>query len=329
MRTCFVLKFVIKTVFIVLPACCSIIAKAQLTDNSSSFRNIHHTSYFRLLYDNDYFTKTDRYYSQGVTLEYVHPSVKKMLPAKLLWKPYTTHPQFGVTFNIFAYTPTSIVSDTILFDDRPFNAIISFKIFLLQEDTIHQQRVSTAFSAGIMGPAALGEEIQNTIHRWVDDPRPRGWKNQIQNDIIINYQLNYEKKLLGESNNFLLCAAAEARLGTLNTKISGGFNFMAGRFNKRFSPRTYNNKKVEYYFYGQSRLHFIGYDATMQGGLFNRKSPYTISAGDISRVVFQADAGIVVNFKKWNFSYSQSFLTKEFRTGKYHRWGGLSAGFAL
>ena len=81
--------------------------------------------------------------------------------------------------------------------------------------------------------------------------------------------------------------------------------------------------------YGQSRVNFIGYDATMQGGLFNRTSPYTIAASDVSRITFQADAGIIVNFKKLYLSYTQSFLTKEFRTGTYHRWGGISVGVGL
>ena len=309
--------------------CCSSISKAQLTDNSSSYRNINHNSYFRFHYDNDYFTKTDEYYTQGITIEYVHPAIKKFFLSKLLWHPYKTNAQSGISFNLFAYTPTSIQSDSILHGERPFNANISLKTFSIQADDIHRQQVSTAFSIGIMGPAALGNEIQTNIHRWLKNPPPHGWQYQVQNDIIINYQLNYEKQLLSSGNNFLLNSAAEARLGTLNDKISGGFNFMAGRFNKRFSPVTYHKRKTEYYLFGQSRINLIGYDASLQGGLLNRNSPYTISANNLTRFNFQADAGIIVNFKKLYLSYTQSFLTKEFITGRSHRWGGVSIGFAL
>ncbi len=323
------LKFIVNIVCTVLFFCFSISTKAQRIDNSSSFRNLDHNRYFRFHYDNDYFTKTDEYYSQGITFEYVDPAIKKFLLAKLLWKPYKTNPQFGIAFNLFGYTPTTIASDSILYGDRPFNANISFKTFLIQVDTIHQQRVSTAFSIGVMGPSALGNEIQTNIHRWLDNPLPHGWQHQVQNDIIINYQLNYEKQLISASNNFLLNTTAESRFCTLNNKLSGGFNFMAGRFNKRFSTITNNKKKIEYYFYGQSRLNIIGYDASMQGGLFNRKSPYTISGNAISRVTFQTDAGLILNLKKLYLSYTQSILTKEFRTGKYHRWGGVSFGFVL
>lgn len=302
-------------------------SSAQLIDNTSSFRNIQSKNYFRFHYDNDYFTKTDYYYSQGITLEYVHPRLKKNPLTRILVKPKNSDAKYGVTFNLFGYTPTSINSEAILYGDRPYESSMSFKTFAVGSDSIHNHRIASAFSIGIIGPAAQGEQIQTGIHRWLKNILPKGWQHQIQNDIIINYQFNYEKKLLGTGNGFLLNVAAEARLGTLHNRAGGGFNFMTGHFNNPYQSGKRN--KMEYYFFGQSRLNFIGYDATMQGGLLNRKSPYTIAAGDVSRITFQADAGMVVNFKKLYFSYTQSFLTKEFETGRYHRWGGISFGFSF
>ena len=323
-----VIKLFSKTILFVFLFCVTSTTKAQLIDNSSTFRNISRKSYFRFHYDNDYFTKTDEYYSQGITFEYVNPAIKRFPLSKLLWKPFKALPQYGVSFNVFGYTPTTILSDSILYGDRPFNSSISLKTFLIQVDDVHQQQISSAFSVGVMGPAALGYDIQYNIHRWTDNPLPHGWQHQTKNDIIINYQLNYEKQIVAAGNNFLLNTTAEARLGTLNIKLSGGINFMAGRFNKRFTVNDVK-RKAEYYFYAQSRINVIGYDASMQGGLFNRKSSYVISAGNINRITFQTDAGIIVNFRKLYLSYTQSILTKEFRTGKYHRWGGVSVGFAL
>ena len=237
------IKIFLKTGLTILFFCCGGIIQAQLIDNSSTFRNINRNSYFRFHYENDYFTKTDKYYSQGITFEYVHPAIKRFLLAKLLWKPFKTVPQYGISFNIFGYTPTTILSDSILYGDRPFNASISLKTFLIQADDVHHQQISSAFSIGVSGPAALGYDIQYNIHRFTKNPLPHGWQHQTKNDIIINYQLNYEKQLVSAGNNFLLNTAAEARLGTLNNKLSGGFNFMAGRFNKRFLPVSDKKKK--------------------------------------------------------------------------------------
>jgi lipid A 3-O-deacylase len=304
-------------------------AVAQRIDNTSTFRTAETESYFRFHYDNDFFTKSDEYYSQGITAEFVHPSLRKCILSGLLWKPFNSRARHGVTFNLFGFTPTSIASDSILYGDRPFNANMSLRLFSVQVNDAHNQQVASALSIGIMGPAALGYQIQYNIHRWLKNPLPLGWQHQVKNDIILNYQVNYEKQLVQAENHFLLNTTAELRLGTLNNKISGGINFMTGRFNNRFVNTGDKKRKAEYYFYGQSRIALIGYDASMQGGLFNRKSPYTIAAGDVSRITFQADAGIIINFRKLFLSYTQSFLTKEFRTGKYHRWGGFSIGFGL
>jgi hypothetical protein len=262
-------------------------------------------------------------------MDYVSPAIKKFPLSKLLWKPFTSTPQYGISINLFGYTPTSIASDTILYGDRPFDANITFKTFLIQVDETHQQQLSSAFSLGVMGPAGLGFEIQDNIHRWLKNPLPHGWEFQIQNDIIINYQLNYEKQLISAGNNFLLNATAEVRAGTSNDRLSGGFNFMAGRFNRRFMPENYTKRKAEYYFYAQGQVNGIAYDAAMQGGMFRRDNPYTIPNTDINRLTLQADAGIIVNFAKLYLAYTQSILTKEFKTGHYHRWGGITVGFAL
>ena len=309
----------------IISAACWFSSFAQLTDNTSTFRNINNKSYFRFLYDNDYFTKTDEYYTQGFTLEYVHPSLKYFPVSRLLIKARNSDPQYGISINHIVYTPTNTESDAIIYGDRPFAAAISIKTFLTSSDSITGQHISSALSVGVMGPAAQGKEMQTTLHRWLKNELPKGWQNQIQNDVIINYQLNYEKKLFSAGDFFLLNGAAEARIGTLDDKVSGGFNFIAGHFNNPYHPSN-NKKKIQYYVYGQSRIGIVAYDATLQGGLFNRSSAYIISSGDISRVTFQADAGIIVNFRHLYLSYTQSYLTKEFLTSHYHRWGGISIG---
>lgn len=184
--------------------------------------------------------------------------------------------------------------------------------------------ITSAISLGVMGPAALGEEIQTNIHRWTGNKLPKGWQHQIKNDLILNYRLQVEDKWLS-SRNFILNGMADLRAGTLHNRIGTGINFMTGHFNDPY--QSIQKNKTSYYLFGKSQVNLVGYDATMQGGIFNRNSPYTISPADISRITFQATAGIALNFRKIHFSYSQSFLTREFKGGRTHRWGGVSAGF--
>jgi lipid A 3-O-deacylase len=302
---------------------------AQLIEHSTILRTVDAEKYIRLHYDNDYFTKSDEYYSQGIGLEWVTPGLKKFPISRLLWQPLAVEARFGLMLHSFGYTPTTISRDEILYGDRPFSASINLKTFSVQTDPVRHQQFTAAFTIGVIGPLAMGKEMQTGIHRALNNKIPQGWQHQIHNDIILNYQLNYEKQLLAIPNTFSLNSTSEIRLGTLNTKLNTGLNFMTGWFNDRYTPVGSKKRKFEVYVFGQGRVNLVGYDASLQGGFFNKNSPYTISRHDISPVVFQADGGVVMNFRSVYLSYTQSFLTREFKTGKTHRWGGVSLGFRL
>jgi hypothetical protein len=293
---------------------------AQVINPASSFRDMNSDKYFRFHYDNDYFTKMDYYYSQGINLEFVHPVIKHLPFTKLLIKPAGSTIKYGIALDHVGYTPTSIRSNDILYGDRPFAATITLKTFVIAMDSSRGQRISTAFIVGLIGPGAFGEEMQTGIHRWLKNVLPLGWQYQVKNDIILNYQFNYERKLFESGNVLLVNGTSELRVGTMNDKLSLGFNFMAGQITK---------KKFRYYVYGQPMVSFVGYDATLQGGLFNKTSPYTIRSAEITRITAQADAGVVVQVGKLFIEYSQSVLTREFSSGHYHRWGGVRMGIAF
>jgi len=300
---------------------------AQYSNIGTTFKTIKQKSYFRIYYDNDYFTATDYYYTQGLVLNYVHPGLRKNPVNKILPKMGAGYNVYGISMFLFGYTPTNISSDSILYGDRPYAAGNTIKVYRTTTDSVKQTKFTSAISLGVIGPIGLGNEIQSGIHRLIKDRLPMGWKYQVHNDIILNYQLNYEMQLTSRPGRFLLNGVSEIRLGTLNDKLGTGINLMVGNLDDPYKQER--SKKLSYYLYVQSNLFFIGYDASLQGGLFNRNSPYTIADGDIKRIVFQADAGISVNFKGLYLSYYQSYLTAEFDTGKYHRWGGVSIGFSL
>lgn len=296
---------------------------AQHIEHSSIFRNAA-GKHFRFHYDNDFFTKSDEYYTQGITFEYSNPSIKYFPISGLLINLPRSYTNFGFAINLLGYTPTSIQSETILYGDRPYASAITFKTFNTSADSLQRMRLSSAVSIGILGPGALGKEIQAGIHRWLDNPIPKGWDTQVQNDIILNYQVNFDKAL-HSSSYFLMNLSGEARAGTLNNRFGIGINIMTGNFNDPYS--MLKRRKVEYYFYGQVKSNMVGYDATLQGGIFNRNNPYILAKENIKRLTAQADAGIILNYKKLLLSYTQSILTKEFTTGKNHRWGGISLGY--
>ncbi len=300
---------------------------AQRINNTALYRDVSSLKYFRVHYENDYFSGTDIYYTQGINLEYVHPVIGNFLSSKLLIRSPSKETKFGVSLEHEGFTPTSISHPEILYGDRPFAACLFLKTFSIVNDLKRRERISSSVSAGAIGPMAGGEPMQETIHRWVNAKQPQGWHNQIQNDVILNYQVAYERSLVRYKKYFLFSGTAGARAGTFNTKATLGTSLMVGYFDDPFTNFSKQKSKTQVYIYAEPLLNWVGYDATLQGGLINKSSAYTIAFSAISRYVFQGNAGLVIKLRGLQLEYFQTFLSKEFVTGHYHIWGGVRAGW--
>ncbi|MEO8087807.1 MAG: lipid A deacylase LpxR family protein [Bacteroidota bacterium] len=299
----------------------------QVIDNTASFRNTQGEKYFRFHYENDFFSAADWYYSQGVNLEFVHPALKKFPLSKLLIHPKLENSKYGIAVEQDVYTPTSIRHDEILKRDRPYAGVLLLKTFLVANDSIKKLRFTSNLSIGVVGSAAGGKETQTSIHEWTGNFLPLGWQHQVKNDVAINYQVGLEKNIISKKF-FLLNFCGDVRAGTLKDKVSTGLVGMAGLFDSPFHSGN-KRKKFRVHIYDQPLVSAIGYDATLQGGLFNKKSDYTISARNLTRATFQNSFGIVFNIGKINLEYFQSFLTKEFKSGDSHNWGGIRMAIVM
>ncbi len=309
------------------------VSSAQRSDPTAAFRSVpNDIGYFRFHYDNDFFAKakTDYYYTQGYSFEVGSPVFCKNPLSKILLHFKTGEPTYGLAFEHFGFTPTSIRSNEILVGDRPFSGVIILKSFATSVDTLRKQRLSSVLSTGMIGPAAFAGRMQATIHRWSGDVDPQGWQYQVRNDVAINYELNHEQQLMEVPHVFTIQSNAQLRLGTLSDKVLAGFTLTLGRFD---SPLTSSIRRSEhnfqFYLYSQSLGAVVGYDATLQGGLFNRNSPYTLNASELNRFTFQNNYGIVFNFWKIYAEYYRTYLSREFKSGREHSWGGVKLGVAF
>lgn len=300
----------------------------QKIDNMASFRDVKSSNYFRFHYDNDYFTSTDKDYTQGYNFELTSPRLAKNPINYLFIKPKNSAFKYGIALEHIGFTANSIASDQIQFGERPFAAAIMLKSFTIATDTIHKSRIVSSLNLGIIGPGAFGKEMQTAIHEASGNTIPKGWYNQIQNDVVVNYELSYEKQLVRLDNVFSLNGNATARLGTLFTNASLGFTATFGIINSPFTSVN-NKKKFQLYLYTQPLVNVIGYDATLQGGLFNHKSLYTINDSDIERVTLQNNFGIVLQYRWLYLEYSRTILTREISDNYAFKWGGIHIGFKL
>jgi hypothetical protein len=302
----------------------STLAYPQKINNTAVFREIENESYFRLNYDNDFFSANDYYYTQGYNLELVAPKLKYNPLNRVLLHLTDSLRSHSLSFEHFGFTATSIQSDEILVDDRPFSAVMLIKSSMVSTARARKMRLASTISVGIIGPSTRGGEMQETIHRWIGGVIPKGWQHQIQNDFVINYEVDISKQAF--TSKFLhLDYNSALRIGTLNTRVQSGLTFVLGRY---YNTLTAGNRKTQLYLFSQPLMNVVIHDATLQGTFFN-ESPHTIKASHINRFQLQNNFGAILKTKRMFLEYYQTLLSKEFQKGRTHRWGGFKIGFGL
>ncbi len=292
-------------------------------------------SYFRLTYENDFFVATDRYYTQGISLELIMPFIKKSPLSRLLISINNgALNYYGINIEQDVFTPRSIRYDSIYVGERPFAGVFFVSHFLVSINSEKKQRLSTSLALGIIGPEAKGSEEQKGIHYALQNIQPLGWENQIATDYVLNYNVKFEQGLFAKKR--IECIGfVGSRLGTLYDDISVGAMLRGGwmqPYFKNLGLGSSSNKlnengggdktnKFQCYIFGKAELKTVAYNATLQGGMFNKNSIYTLPAQDIKRVVGMAHLGLVMAYKRVSFEYSHAYISPEFDIGLSHSWG--------
>ncbi|KAF1700112.1 lipid A deacylase LpxR family protein [Pseudoxanthomonas suwonensis] len=81
------------------------------------------------------------------------------------------------------YTPTDYSRADLIPDDRPYAAIlmVSFGYNARNGDSLR----TTQLQLGVVGPLALGKQVQNAVHHVFDGEDFRGWDNQLENEPLV------------------------------------------------------------------------------------------------------------------------------------------------
>lgn len=296
------------------------------SQKDSSSLQIVQENYFRLKYENDFFTSTDRYYTQGISISFIHPIIKFSPFSKALIKLKTsTSNYFGLHVQQDCFTPKSIRIDTIMFGERPYTGIFFISHSLSSLDRKKKLNLQTQIDFGVIGKCARCEDEQKAIHKALLNIAPLGWEYQLSNDIILNYKTKYEKGMVSKKH-FELMTNVNFKLGTLYTDVGTGitirFGFFDSYFNNLGLSKEPSSRKFKIYFELLSNGKLVGYNATLQGGLFS-KDIYVIDANNLSRFVFDGTAAITMAYKTFSLRYSLTYLTREYHSGVDHGWGGI------
>ena len=175
--------------------------------------------------DNDFVFQTDRYYTNGLKIEYFTKGQGHSLLDYLHLKDNPDEKAFycfSISQDIF--TPEDKNSVARQLQDRPFASSLIFsssKIITNNQKRLIRQ---SEFQIGLVGKLGGGEWVQNGIHGILPTSSiVNGWENQIKTDIALNYGLEYEKQITA-GQLFQINGMLGGKIGLPYTYAVSGFN---------------------------------------------------------------------------------------------------------
>lgn len=280
----------------------------------------------------------DQGYTNGAVITLVSPDLvdyinDPCLPRIAHWlnswidgNPTLPADQKNMVFSIgqSLYTPQDWTRSDVIKNDRPYAAIImtSFGYNIRRGSLLR----TTQLRIGVLGPIALGEEVQDAVHDAIGDDKFSGWDNQLRNEPLIGTvherMAKYTGNTLGRSelqwdvishwggslgNAFSHAnAGAELRLGwnlpddfgSTPTRPAGENTAPGGAFHpRRFSGHVFLTSDVRW----------VVRDITLDGNTF--RSSHSVNKRSF---VGEVGVGVVLSYDKWKFALARYYRSREF-----------------
>jgi hypothetical protein len=280
----------------------------------------------QVMWANDVFLQTDRYYTNGLQIEYHSQHLGNSAVSKLLFDPLVqSAPIYSLLLTHEIYTPRNVLGDPVR-TDRPYAGVLLLGLKGAFYDDDHQFLLSSTIQAGLLGRNAGGQFVQNGIHVLLPASEPiPGWTYQIKQDMLLSYLVDYQKLLI-HAGKLQMDALAATSLGLPLTDFSGGIRLRYGQGDDYFSPRQILAVDgLQYNIFAEVSTRYVVYDATLQGGVFNRESPHTIQV--INPLLAQVKAGASVRYQKFNTEIGAQWISAKFENALPHKWAYFIIGF--
>ncbi|MFV3409577.1 lipid A deacylase LpxR family protein [Bdellovibrio bacteriovorus] len=228
---------------------------------------------------------------------------------------------FGISLNQKIYTPENTDIKEPILDDRPYAAWLYLGFTANYKTETHSH--SLELDIGIVGPPAMGEQVQNGFHHIVDVPEAQGWDNQLDTEPIV--QVSYFQKVrfvdvldkttgrmfdvipyAGASLGNALIAAHTGVIGRLGVNIPNDFGPTrpsASDGDMIKDPRESNGDLPwRAYVYGAARGNLVGHNIFIDGSIFHN-GPH------VTRKPFVAETEFGYGVQYMNFSFIWRFVT--------------------
>ena len=280
--------------------------------------------------DNYLFNFNDRYYTNGLILEYrfILPDTGSMAKQNISKRILT----FGIGQKI--YTPTDINILEYHDYDRPYAGWL-FTASTLSYFLKKQTAVNFSLELGVTGSYSLAEKVQKWWHRLVDYTEPAGWDHQIANGVGLNFTTAVTKAWV--VNNYLdIISTSTLQIGTHNQNGSQEFALRIGAFYSLDHSAQLNgglasdnlaiNHSSEHYALIGVRFHSVLHNALIQGDLWPNYSPHLEKPNPNFN---SYHLGWVSSFKNYTIKLTAYYLTPEVHGGSDHMYGSILLSFRI
>jgi hypothetical protein len=291
--------------------------------------------------ENDSLSGTDRNYTSGVRLGITLPTGN--LPGfasdfgHYLWGEGQQRLAFDLSQNMFTPRVTQAVHPDP--QDRPYAAILLGSATLVHDTDTTRNMISLGL--GAIGPPALGEEAQNTVHRAIHAMTAKGWNAQLPGQPVVQLTADRIWRMPitspGSALDVDVLPQLTAGLGTWRIYAQAGAQVRVGQgldsdFGvSRIRPGlsggdAFNaTRPFAWYVFAGADAQAVAWDETLNGDPF-------ISTRHVSRapLVAEFQAGLVLMLSNAvRASFTQVWQTHEFYGQYGHMFQFSSAALSV
>jgi hypothetical protein len=242
-----------------------------------------------------------------------------------IWGEGTTRLSVDLSQSIFTPRGTQLNPPNPL--DRPYAGELILTTGLVHDTAWTRDLVSV--SLGVIGPAGLGQIVQNGFHNIIGDTPNRGWHYQLQDQAAFQFLGQRTWRLPVASFGFIdadVLPSATASIGDIRdyVQLGGVVRFGQGLASDFGTPRIApglngsdaytNTQPIAWYGFAGVDGQAVGYDVTLDGSTF-RTAP---NLPGVHRIwdVGEMEAGAAVLWHGLRLTYTQTWQTQEFRGAK-------------
>lgn len=283
--------------------------------------------------DNDSYLAqgSDRYYTDGIFIYYNHALKIKNSDSTALRNKVS-----GFEIGQKIFNPQSGYVPSRGYVDRPFAGYLyagATLNFLFKNES----NIKIGAQLGVVGPASQAERVQTFVHKTFGFYAPGGWQYQIKNEAELNLSAQYNR-LIARGSWIDVSLTGYANLGNGFTGAGLGPLIRAGSFNQLFNSvstqsTVIKNNNVtalhprELFFYYKPQFNYVAYDATIQGGLFDKHDPNS-QAITLNRepFIFSQQLGVAFTSRRFVIDAAAIFHSIDVKEMKQsHQWGSVTA----